>query len=36
VGEEILPEKAAQYFLDVLSYYFHGIGIRPSALWSDS
>jgi glycosyltransferase involved in cell wall biosynthesis len=34
-GEEILPEKGAQYFLDVLSYYFYGVGVRPSALWSD-
>jgi glycosyltransferase involved in cell wall biosynthesis len=33
-AEEILPEKGAQYFLDVLLYYFHGIGVRPAAVWS--
>jgi len=29
----ILPEVAAQYFLDVLAYYFYGIGFRPQAFW---
>lgn len=35
-GEEILPEKGARYFLDVLLHYFYGIGSRPSALWSNN
>ena len=33
VGAEILPEKGASYFLDVLSYYFYKIGSRPTAIW---
>lgn len=36
VGEEILPEKAARYFLDALLYYFYKIGPRPSAIWSNN
>jgi glycosyltransferase involved in cell wall biosynthesis len=35
VGPRILPEKGAQYFLDVLKYYFYKIGARPSAIWCD-
>jgi glycosyltransferase involved in cell wall biosynthesis len=34
VGDQILPEMAAQYFLDTLSYYFCNTGFRPSAIWS--
>lgn len=33
-GEEILPEKGAQYFLDALLHYFYQLGPRPSAIWS--
>jgi glycosyltransferase involved in cell wall biosynthesis len=31
----ILPETGAQYFLDVLSYYFSKVGSRPSAVWNN-
>jgi glycosyltransferase involved in cell wall biosynthesis len=34
IGQSILPEKGAQYFLDVLQYYFYKIGSRPSAIWN--
>lgn len=34
VGCLILPEKGAKYFLDVLKYYFYGIGSCPYAIWS--
>lgn len=29
----ILPEVAAQYFIDALAYYFYDVGSRPQALW---
>jgi len=35
VGQEIMPENAAQYFLNVLKYYFYKIGRLPSAIWSE-
>jgi glycosyltransferase involved in cell wall biosynthesis len=35
VGEKILPEIAARYFLDTLLFYFYKIGVRPSAIWSN-
>jgi glycosyltransferase involved in cell wall biosynthesis len=35
VGQELSPEKAAEYFLDVLKYYFYEIGTYPSAIWSE-
>jgi glycosyltransferase involved in cell wall biosynthesis len=34
IGDEIRPEAGARYFLDALLFYFHGIGSRPSAVWS--
>ncbi len=34
VSQEITPEKAAQYFLDALIYYFYKDGTRPSAIWA--
>ena len=33
IDKDILPEVAAQYFLDALAYYFYGVGSRPQALW---
>ena len=35
VGQEILPEKAAQYLLNVLQYYFFKTATQPSAIWSE-
>jgi glycosyltransferase involved in cell wall biosynthesis len=35
VGQRILPEQGAGYFLDVLKYYFYKIGSRPSTIWSN-
>jgi glycosyltransferase involved in cell wall biosynthesis len=34
VGSLISPENGAQYFLDVLNYYFFQSGSRPSVIWS--
>jgi glycosyltransferase involved in cell wall biosynthesis len=34
VGKEILPEMAARYFLDSITFYFSKIGAQPSAIWS--
>lgn len=33
VYKTILPEVAAQYFLDALSFYFYNTGSRPNAVW---
>ncbi len=33
IGREILPETGARYFIDALTYYFYGIGSRPTAVW---
>lgn len=35
VGPQILSEKGARYFLDVLNYYFCKIGSQPSAIWCE-
>lgn len=35
IGDEILPETGARYFLDVLSYYFDQVGSRPCAVWNN-
>jgi deoxyribodipyrimidine photolyase-like uncharacterized protein len=35
IGAEISPQKAAQYFLDVLNFHFYRTGKRPSSIWSD-
>ncbi len=34
VGEQISPEHAARYFLEVLNYQFFQNGCRPRAIWS--
>ena len=34
VGNEILPEMGARYFLNSISFYYFNIGIRPFAIWS--
>lgn len=34
IGDEILPETGARYFLDMLSYYFNKMGSRPCAVWN--
>jgi glycosyltransferase involved in cell wall biosynthesis len=36
VGQLILPEHGARYFLDVLKYHFYQIGPRPYAVWSET
>jgi glycosyltransferase involved in cell wall biosynthesis len=35
ISKLILPADAAQYFYNVLNYYFYDIGSRPQALWSN-
>ena len=35
INQWILPEKGAQYFLEVLKYYFYQFGSKPSAIWCD-
>ena len=34
VGEQISPEQAAKYFLEVLDHHFFQEGARPHAVWS--
>jgi glycosyltransferase involved in cell wall biosynthesis len=33
VGDEISPQKAAQYYIDTLEYHFYKRGNRPKSIW---